>query len=119
MSHINVVKVQMKNEDAVMAAAKHLGLTVLGRQKFNLYEGAVEGLGLKLEGWRYPVVLDLETGEVKYDNYNGSWGDQIQLDRLVQRYGVECARLEAEMHGYQYQETLLPNGDVEVELLVH
>ena len=32
------------------------------------------------------------TGAVRYDNFNGYWGDQAQLDRFLQAYAVEKSR---------------------------
>ena len=49
--------------------------------KHKLYGGNVyEGIGLQLPGWNYPVVINTETGLASYDNFNGSWGKEIELD---------------------------------------
>jgi hypothetical protein len=38
-----------------------------------LFSGHVSGLGVQLPDWRYPVVCNLSSGELKFDNYNGHW----------------------------------------------
>ena len=49
----------------------------------------------ELPGWQYPAVIDTQSGVVRYDNYEGHWGDQQHLDRFLQLYAVEKAKLEA------------------------
>ena len=46
-----------------------------------------------------------------------SWGEQAQLDRLIQAYAVEKARIEARKQGHTVTEQTLPNGAI--RLLVH
>ena len=60
-----------------------------------LFSGEATGLLVRLPDWLYPVVVDTTTGQVHFDNYNGAWGDQEQLDRFLQAYAVEKARIEA------------------------
>ena len=47
---------------------------------------------MQLPGWTYPLVCDLASGELKYDNFSGRWGDQARLDAFLQAYAVERAR---------------------------
>ena len=118
MSHITKVRIQMTDVAAINAAAAHLGLKCLGEQRHELYGNQkAYGLGFALPGWEYPLVIDVGTGEAVYDNFNGQWGKQIELDKLAQRYGVEAAKLYAEQNNYMFSETELANGDVEVELV--
>ena len=115
MSHIVKAKVEMKNETCLVKAIEYLGLENLGKKTHQLYGGqTAEGLGFKLSGWSYPVVVNTDTGEAKYDNYNGSWGKQIELDKLVQRYSIEAVTQQAELEGYNIEENELENGDVEM-----
>ena len=48
--------------------------------------------------WQYPVC-ELATGQLKYDNFGGRWGDQEQLDRFMQAYAVEKARARSPEEG--------------------
>ena len=40
------------------------------------------------------MVVDTANGQVHYDNFEGRWGEQSQLDRLLQAYAVEKTRME-------------------------
>lgn len=50
-----------------------------------MYETVEYGYPVLIPGWRYPVVIT-KTGEVKYDNNNGQWGDTQHLNELLQTY---------------------------------
>jgi hypothetical protein len=50
---------------------------------------------VKLPGWQYPIVIDTVTGDIRYNNFNGHWGDASQLDKLLQAYAAEKVRAEA------------------------
>lgn len=114
MSHVVTCKVEMKNRDALNAAIDHLGLENLGQGNHRLYGRSVDGVGLKLPDWNYPVVINPETGEAFYDNYGGSWGKQLELDKLVQRYSIEVAEAQAMESGYNVETVDQENGDVEL-----
>ena len=81
------------------------------------YDGAkVTGLSMKLDGWRYPIVINTETGVVSMDNYNGRWGRFEHLEALYQAYSVEAAKqagLDSGLYSH-IEEQLLPNGDIEL-----
>ena len=76
------------------------------------------GLIVRLPDWTYPVVIDTTTGQVHYDNYNGAWGDQSQLDRFLQIYAVEKARIEARKKGHQITEQSLADGSIKLTIRV-
>lgn len=117
MSHVNLVKVAMTDKDAIKAAAAKLNLTFVGEKTHELYNGQkATGLGFKLAGWSFPVVIDPVTGVAAFDNYNEQWGKQIELDKLVQGYGLEVTRAEANRLGAMCEERVLENGDVELEM---
>ena len=92
MSHIVSVHTEIRDAAAVRAACQRLGLAEPVQGTTRLFSGEVEGLAVQLPKWHYPVVADLATGQLKYDNFNGRWGDQKHLDRLLQAYAVENAR---------------------------
>jgi len=52
-------------------------------------------------------VIDTLTGTIRYDNYEGSWGEQKHLDRFLQMYAVDKAKLEARKKGYTVTEQAL------------
>ena len=51
-----------------------------------LFSGEATGLIVHLPDWQFPIVIDPLTGVVRYDNFNGHWGDQAHLDRFTQAY---------------------------------
>ena len=73
---------------------------------------------MHLPGWRYPAVVDAATGGVQYDNYNGAWGSQSELDKLLQAYACEKAKLEARRRGHAVTEQPLPDGSVRLTIQI-
>ena len=57
------------------------------------------------------------SGTVRYDNYGGAWGEQAHLDRFLQTYAVEKAKLEARKKGYAVSEQILDDGSIKVQIL--
>ena len=41
-----------------------------------LFSGQAAGFTVRLPGWQYPVVCDVSTGHLNYDNYEGYWGNR-------------------------------------------
>ena len=114
MSHIVTIAAEVRDPTAVAAACRRLELSAPVVGTVTLFEGTAEGLLVRLPGWLYPVVADLATGSLRYDNYGGSWGDPAQLDRLLQAYSVEKARIEALKHGHSVSEQTLADGSIKV-----
>ena len=112
MSHIVQIKTEVKDAGAVEAACRRLGLEAPTMGSFQVYAVNRTGLGVKLPGWNYPVVCNLETGAVDYDNYNGSWGKQEELNKFLQAYATEKAIYEAQKGGYSVYEELLDDGSI-------
>jgi hypothetical protein len=73
---------------------------------------------VSLPDWRYPVVCNCPAGEVHYDNFGGRWGKQEHLNRLIQSYTVEKAKLEARRQGHGVTERKLDDGTVKLILSV-
>ena len=57
--------------------------------------GAATGMIVQLPGWHYPVVVDTLSGTMQYDNYAGHWGDQQELDSLLDLAVAGCTDLAA------------------------
>jgi hypothetical protein len=108
----------MRDEESLREAIEKLGLELVAggvNKTHTLYNNQkAKGIAFKLPGWSYPVVVNPETGEAKYDNYKGSWGKQSELDKLVLRYSVCRIEKQAETEGYSVVEESLENGDVEL-----
>jgi hypothetical protein len=89
MSHIVEIQTQIKDPEAIRAACRRLQLPEPTHGTARLFSGQATGTIVQLPGWQYPVVCDTATGQLKYDNFNGHWGEQAHLDRFLQMYAVE------------------------------
>jgi hypothetical protein len=117
MSHIVTVQTKVHDPAAVRAACQRLGLSEAAEGTANLYSGEATGLIVQLPGWQYPVVIDALTGTLRYDNFGGHWGDQVHLDRFLQAYAVEKAKLEARKKGYAVAEQALGDGSIKLQII--
>ena len=116
MSHIVQIQTEVRDPVAVTTACARLGLPVPVHRTVKLYNAEATGLAVELPRWRYPVVCQTETGHLRYDNFGGRWGDQCELDRLLQIYAVEKAKLEARKQGYDVSERALQDGSIVVQI---
>ena len=116
MSHVVTVRMEIRDRAAIEAACRRLGLAAPQEGRHRLYAEQREGLAVRLPEWRYPVVCDLETGELHYDTYRGRWGDEKHLDAFRQAYAVERARAEARKAGAQMAETRLKDGSIRITI---
>jgi hypothetical protein len=119
MSHIVQIQTQVKDAAAVRAACQRLGLPAPVQGATRLFSGEVTGLAVQLPDWTYPVVFNTATGQVKFDNYNGRWGDQQHLDRFLQAYACEKAKIEARRRGHQCTEQTLADGSIKLTIQVN
>jgi hypothetical protein len=117
MSHIVSIQAKLRDPAAVAAACHRLGLAAPTQGTAQLFEGDATGLLVQLPGWQYPVVIDTATGEIRFDNFGGRWGEQAQLDRFLQMYAVEKAKLEARKKGYQVSEQALQDGSIRLQII--
>ena len=95
--------------------APHVGRR-LGVYSTRSDTGEATGLAVQLPDWMYPVVCDTATGRLKFDNFEGRWGEQKELDRFMQAYAVETSRIEARKKGYCITETPLANGSIKLTI---
>lgn len=116
MSHIVSIKSLVSDPIAISAACRRLGLSEPTQGTAQLYGGEASGLLLLLPDWRYPVVIDVRLGEIRFDNFEGRWGEQVQLDRFLQAYSVEKAKLEARRRGHVVAEQLLDDGSIRLRI---
>jgi hypothetical protein len=117
MSHIVAIQTRVHDPAAVQAACKRLGLPEAAEGTARLYSDEATGLIVRLSGWQYPVVINPLTGTLRYDNFEGRWGEQAQLDRFLQMYAVEKTKLEARKKGYQVSEQALQDGSVRLQII--
>ena len=116
MSHIVTIQTKLHDPAAVAAACRRLGLAEPVQGTAKLYGSKASGLVVQLPGWRYPAVVDVQSGVVHIDNYNGAWGAPDQLDRFLQLYAVEKAKLEARKKGFACSEQALHDGSIKLQI---
>ena len=118
MSHVVEIKTEIRDEAAVKAACVRLKIPTPEHKNVRLFSATATGLCIQLPGWSYPVVADLQTGQLSYDNYNGHWGEQKHLNSFLQAYAVEKAKIEARKKGHSVSETRLQDGSIRVTVRV-
>ena len=118
MSHIVEIKTEIRDEQAVRSACTRLQLAAPEHKTVRLFNATATGLCVQLPGWNYPVVASLETGQLQYDNYGGHWGEQSRLNKFLQAYAVEKAKIEARKKGHMVTETALQDGSIRVTIRV-
>ena len=118
MSHVVEIKTEVKDAAAMRAACQRLKLEQPSHGTAKLFSGEATGLIVKLPGWKYAVVFDTGSGEAKFDNYGGTWGDQKQLDHFLQIYAVEATKIQARSKGHSVTEQNLANGSIKLTVNV-
>ena len=116
MSHIVSIVTQIRDPVALAAACVRLGLTPPIQGKAQLFESEASGMIVQLPGWTFPAVIDTATGNIAFDNFEGAWGEPKELDRLLQGYAVEKARIEARKAGMGVTEQLLADGSIQLTI---
>ncbi len=118
MSHIVQIQTEIRDPVAIRAACDRLALPepVFGETK--LFSSSAVGWAVRLPAWRYPVVCDVTTAKIAFDSFGGRWGEQKELDKFLQRYSVEKARIEASRQGHTVSEEQLANGSIRVRIAV-
>jgi len=118
MSHIVQIKTEVRDGIAVQAACQRLGLEAPVLGTVTLFATEATGLLVRLPDWIYPVVFDTRSGQVRFDNYGGRWGEQVQLDQFLQAYAVEKTKIEARRKGHIVFEQTLDNGSIKLTVTV-
>jgi hypothetical protein len=118
MSHTVQIQTQIRDIDAVLAACQRLQLPPPVQGNTRLFSSHVTGLAVQLPDWNYPVVCQLDKGQIQFDNYGGAWGDPKELDRFIQSYAIEKARIEAHKKGYTVTEQPLMDGSIKLTIQV-
>ena len=116
MSHIVQIQTEVRDVVAIRQACGRLGLVEPVYGEVKLFSSSAEGWAVRLPGWRYPVVCDVATEKVAYDNFEGRWGEQKQLDAFLQGYAVEKARIEARRAGHTVTEQPLADGSIKLTI---
>ncbi|MEW4529414.1 DUF1257 domain-containing protein [Maioricimonas sp. JC845] len=116
MSHIVTIETEVRDVTAIRQACDRLTLPPPIYGQTRLFSSGATGWQVKLPDWQYPVVCDVNTGRLAYDNFGGRWGAPEQLDRFLQAYAVEKATLEARKQGYSVFERSLDDGSIHLRI---
>jgi hypothetical protein len=118
LSHIVQIQTQVRDPVAISCACHRLSLPQPVAGDHQLYSSRVTGLAVQLPRWHYPIVCQTESGSVQYDNFEGCWGEPAHLDRFLQGYAVEAAKLQARRQGHSVSEQQLEDGSVRITVQV-
>ena len=118
MSHIVEIKTEIRDPVALKAACQRLAFPEPVFGETQLFSTKATGWAVQLPEWRYPVVCDVNTAKVAYDNYEGHWGDPLHLNRVLQSYAVEKAKSEARRKGHSVTEQSLSDGSIKLTIQV-
>lgn len=116
MSHIVQIQTQVRDAEAVRLACRRLHLPEPINGSVKLFSSTVKGLAVQLPGWNYPVVCQLDSGRLQYDNFGGRWGSEDRLAQFLQAYAVERAKLEARKQGHSVTEQPLTDGSIKLTI---
>ncbi|QDV19510.1 hypothetical protein Pan153_41760 [Gimesia panareensis] len=116
MSHIVQIQTEIRDPVAIHAACQRLKLPPPVQGEFQLFNSTATGWAVQLRNWRYPVVCDVKTDQLAYDNFEGRWGDCRELDRFLQGYAVEKAKLEARKQGHTVREQPQEDGSIRLKI---
>ena len=116
MSHVVEIRTQVRDPVAIRAGCARLKLQEPTYGAAKLFSDTKTGWIVQLDKWRYPVVCDVNTGKVEFDNFEGRWGDRAMLDQFLQAYAVERAKLEARKNGHSVTEQQLTDGSVKLTI---
>jgi hypothetical protein len=118
MSHIVTIATEIRDSNALRLACRRNQLDEPVHGTAKLFSSEATGYQVQLPCWRYPVVCNTNSGQVAYDNFEGRWGEQTHLDRLLQSYATEKCKLEARRQGHTVTEQTLSNGSIKLTLSV-
>jgi hypothetical protein len=118
LSHVVEIKTEIRDEQAVRAACVRLQLAAPETKTVRLFNATTTGLCVQLPAWTYPLVCNLQTGPLQYDNYGGQWGEQKHLNSFLQAYSVGKCRIEARKKGHRVSECRLEDGSIKVTVHV-
>jgi len=118
MSHVVSIQTKVRDFAGIQAACRRLHLSEPVQGKARLFSGEVTGVVVNLPGWEYPIVCDLESGQVQFDNFQGRWGDRRELDRFLQVYATEKVKSEVRRKGLSVMEQPLADGSIKLTVQV-
>jgi hypothetical protein len=114
MSHIVQIRTEVRDREAVQRACRRLDLVEPLEGEAKVFSTMKRGLLVRLKDWEFPIVCDLPSGQVEFDNFGGNWGDRKRLDEFLQIYAVEKSTVEARKKGFSVVEQPLADGSIKL-----
>jgi hypothetical protein len=118
VSHIVEIQTEVRDAAAIRAACQRLQIPMPVYGEARLFSGSKTGWQVKLLDWRYPVICDVSTGKIDFDNFNNRWGEQQHLNSFLQAYAVEKAKIESRRKGHTVTEQSLVDGSIKLTIQV-
>ncbi len=114
MSHTTTIELEIKSLTALATACRETATPYEQNTSVRLYDGTVieDCFSFTPQGWHYPVAA--KDGKLRYDNYEGKWGKDEELNRVRQRYAVNVQKEAARSRGYRVREERLTDGRVKL-----
>lgn len=103
MSHSQTIKVLVNNKEALELTAKEMNAKSFSTEEteVKMYDGTYRGMFVHFKNWNYPVVI--ANGDLRYDSYNGAWGNERDLKQFRQAYAANVVIVEGQREGMTLQ----------------
>jgi hypothetical protein len=100
MSHIATVKTKIKDLGILEEVLKQQNIDLLRKQhQVELYSNSVQAIAsFRLPKWKFPIAVKAD-GSIAFDNYKGKWGNQTQLNKVLQAYSRKVVMKQAKRMG--------------------
>jgi hypothetical protein len=110
-----VCRTQVKNREQLERVLTDMGVAYEHLSSYTMFDGETvnDALVFRPNNWSHDVAVP-KSGNLRYDNYEGKWGDEAELDKILQAYSVAELKYQSELEGYIITETRLDNGDIEL-----
>lgn len=108
MSYTMNIEIEMTDIESIKAAAEKLNARC-EEGRFKLYQTTEIGTGIFFKHSEHPMVIT--NHGIKYDE---DYTHLKTINNFIANYGVEKAKKEARMKGYNFTETKEPNGDIKL-----
>jgi hypothetical protein len=114
VSHTTTIELEIKSLSALATACRETSTPFEEMTSVRLFDGTLveDCFAFTPLGWKYPVAA--KDGQLKYDNYEGKWGEDSELNRVKQRYAVNVQKEAARSRGYRVHEERLAGGKVKL-----
>ncbi len=112
MSHVVSIAGEMKSIPSIKKACARLGWECVENSSCVYYDGReVHGTVVTVPNWRYGATIQ-QDGTVATDTYGSAWGNEDDLKKLTQYYGLEEAKAQFSLHGMYSFETVEEDGSI-------